>query len=79
MISLDYQPWMDDALCAQVDPAIFYPEKGRQSDDAKKICARCPVAAECLEYGLEKSDGWGTWGGLAPEDRKKVLRERRAA
>ena len=36
------------ALCAQVDPELFFPEKGQPSAPAKAVCARCPVTALCL-------------------------------
>lgn len=76
--------WMRDALCAQVDPELFFPDKGGGStQEAKKVCARCPVAAECLDYALEGAaacDGertghgnpfrFGIWGGVSERDRR---------
>jgi WhiB family transcriptional regulator, redox-sensing transcriptional regulator len=38
----------ESALCAQVDPELFFPEKGGTPAPAKSICARCPVTALCL-------------------------------
>ena len=35
--------WTVDALCAQVDPDLFYPEKGDQAREAKRLCAGCDV------------------------------------
>ena len=78
--------WMDDALCAQTDPEIFFPEKGGSTLAAKRVCAACPVRAECLEYALadERTSyvtpfHYGVYGGLSPRERRALLRERGAA
>lgn len=64
--------WMDDALCAQVDPAIFYPEDGGSTRPAKKVCAACPVLAQCRAHALANDEQWGIWGGLTESDRRKA-------
>ncbi len=78
--------WMADALCAQTDPEAFYPDKGGSNLAAKKICRRCEVAAECLDYALAEdnmsTDHWsqyGVWGGLTAGERRGLIRERRAS
>jgi WhiB family redox-sensing transcriptional regulator len=67
-------PWMVDGLCAQTDPESFFPEKGGSTREAKSICARCPVAAECLDWALEHEERFGIWGGLSERERRKVAR-----
>lgn len=62
--------WVDDALCAQVDTEIFFPPEGGSLRPAKSICARCPVAAECLQYALEHHEHYGVWGGLSAVERR---------
>lgn len=47
--------WHIDALCAQTDPELFYPEKGGTTKPAKDICGTCTVRAECLEYGQARA------------------------
>lgn len=64
--------WMRDALCARVDSEIFFPEKGGSSREAKSVCARCLVAAECLEYSLASNEHFGIWGGLSEMNRRKL-------
>lgn len=66
--------WMERALCAQTDPEAFYPEKGATARDAKEVCGRCPVAAECLEYALTNGERWGTWGGKTERERAAMKR-----
>jgi WhiB family redox-sensing transcriptional regulator len=70
--------WQRDALCAQVDPEIFFPEKGASTLDAKRVCAGCPVRAQCLAAALERGERFGVWGGLAERERR-VMRTGRVA
>lgn len=80
--------WTLDALCAETDPEIFFQPKGGSQAPAKAICARCTVAAECLDYALayeteaihtreERSEPYGIWGGLGPKERKRLIRAAR--
>ncbi|CAG7844815.1 Transcriptional regulator WhiB [Pseudoclavibacter triregionum] len=66
--------WQADALCAQVDPEAFFPEKGGSTRDAKRICSSCEVRAECLEWALENDERFGIWGGLSERERRKLRR-----
>jgi hypothetical protein len=62
--------WMFGAACRGVTETMF-PERGenRVARRAKKICAGCPVAAECLEYALELRPSAGVWAvGVPPVD-----------
>ena len=65
------------ALCAQVDPELFFPEKGEPTRDAKAVCAACPVRARgrirawrYRRMASKVSFVRGTWcagpGGLPP-------------
>lgn len=81
--------WTEEAVCASVDPAIFYPPKGVVSPDAKKVCAICPVIEKCLAWALEYESGQvdgteytdvhGIYGGLTPNERRAILRHRAEA
>lgn len=59
---------MDLAECRGLGPSQFVPsvpEHGRTkkpSDEARAVCARCSVRAECLDYGLTHQCS-GLWGG----------------
>jgi len=66
------QPWASDALCAQVDPEIFHPEKGGSTREAKKVCAACFVQAECLDWALTTNERFGIWGGLSERERRAI-------
>lgn len=64
--------WVEEALCAQTDPELFFPEKGGSTRQAKEVCARCPVRPECLEYALENNERFGIWGMASERDRRKL-------
>ena len=72
--------WQDRALCAQTDPEVFFPEPGHRTSEAKKVCARCEVRAECAEYALGNPDltQSGVWGGLDERDRAAIRRQQRS-
>lgn len=70
--------WRDDALCAETDLDAFFPEQGQPNHRAKKICARCEVAVQCLAYALTNDEHHGIWGGTSEKDRKLIRRERAA-
>ena len=67
--------WQDKALCAQVDPEIFFPEKGGSVRDPKRICGMCDVRAECLDYALTHGEAFGIWGGFSERERRRLKRE----
>ncbi|MGH3703006.1 MAG: WhiB family transcriptional regulator [Agromyces sp.] len=71
------EEWQQDALCAQTDPEMFFPERGDSTKDAKEICGDCEVRAECLEYALRTGQDFGIWGGLSA--RELVLRRKQDA
>lgn len=66
--------WQEKALCSQTDPEAFFPEQGGSTKDAKRICARCPVKTECLNYALANDERFGVWGGLTERERRRLKR-----
>lgn len=71
--------WMADGLCAEYDLELWFPERGESVEPAKQVCARCAVAAECLEYALGQGSALhGIWGGTSAIERRR-LRRRAAA
>jgi hypothetical protein len=42
-------------------------------EQAKEICASCPVGERCLEWALSRRIDHGVWGGLTGQERR-VLR-----
>ena len=66
--------WTTDALCAQVDPELWFPEKGDQAREAKRLCAGCDVRVECLAYALAHRERFGVWGGTTERERRRMRR-----
>ncbi len=66
--------WQDRALCAQTDPEAFFPEKGGSTREAKRVCTRCEVRDECLEYALAHDERFGIWGGTSERERRRLKR-----
>jgi WhiB family redox-sensing transcriptional regulator len=71
--------WADWGVCAETDPEAFFPEKGGSNRLAKRVCAGCPVAEECLAYAVEHEIDFGVWGGLSARQRRGMWRQRRSA
>lgn len=70
--------WHDEGICQTTDPAIFYPEPGDSDTTARKICAGCPVRRTCLDHALTKPEWHGVWGGISQNERRRLIRARRA-
>lgn len=68
--------WAEQGLCREVDPELFFPEKGDPvaARDAKEICSWCPVKAACASWALETRELHGIWGGLSVRDRERLWR-----
>ena len=70
------QPWIDRAACNGLNPDLFVPEKGQTSGPARRVCAVCPVAAECLDMALEQNLQFGIFGGMSARERRRERRVR---
>lgn len=68
--------WREDALCTQVGAEFFFPDRGGSTREAKAVCRRCPVTAQCLEFALANEERFGIWGGVAERTRRKMLAAR---
>jgi WhiB family redox-sensing transcriptional regulator len=76
--------WQLEAACRGMDPDLFFPSgKGStfhdESNEAKKVCAVCPVRPECLDYAIANRERHGIWAGHGREERLKIAKHRRTA
>lgn len=69
--------WWEQANCLGLDTDSFYPEQGEPNGTAKRVCARCPVQAQCLEHALATDERYGIWGGTSEHERRTF--EKKAA
>jgi WhiB family redox-sensing transcriptional regulator len=63
-----------------VDPELFFyavdergPAKRLRDEQAKAICAGCPLRPDCLAHALTHAE-WGVWGGTNEDDRARLQR-----
>lgn len=69
--------WVNQGLCRNEQPAIFFPPRGNGTTAAAKaVCAECPVAARCLQYALNNEEPLGVWGGKSAREREMMLGKR---
>jgi len=71
--------WRESAACRHADPELFFPISsfGRgaaEAQQAKAVCARCPVRQSCLDFALATGQEFGIWGGC--DERELRLRQR---
>ncbi len=69
---LPAEPWVQEAVCAQTDPDVFFPEKGGSTKAAKAVCASCDVVEQCLRYSLDHDERFGIWGGRSERERRRL-------
>lgn len=75
--------WQAAGACQSADPDIFFPLSGSgastsQISEARRICARCTVRRECLDFAMRNGEMHGIWGGTTPEDRVRARRQETA-
>lgn len=70
--------WRTRAACRGLT-GLFYPSdqetREQQTAAAQAVCARCPVAEQCLAHAVEHNERYGIWGGAAPRERRRLRRE----
>ena len=68
--------WPALARCRteQVPSSLFFSEDLGEIATAKRVCAACPVMAECLEQAIVNQEPFGVWGGLTEQERARVQR-----
>jgi WhiB family redox-sensing transcriptional regulator len=76
---LIHDDWRQLAACRDEDPELFFPvsEVGpgaRQAEDAKAVCAACPVRARCLDHALDNGLDHGIFGGTTEAERRTLRR-----
>ena len=67
--------WQDQALCAEIDPDMWFPGKGHHhtAKTAKRICQQwCPVREPCLAYAIAHPELIGIWGGTSTRERQRI-------
>ena len=69
--------WVTRSACRGLAPTIFYPATDEEADEAKAVCAECPVQLDCLEHAIGHREHNGVWGGATERERQRIIRRRR--
>ena len=76
--------WQESAACRELDSDLFFEPDNewrelrlRREQAAKKVCAACPVRAECLRFAESGPEVFGVWGGTTQQERAARRRQRR--
>jgi WhiB family redox-sensing transcriptional regulator len=55
--------------CHDADAAdLFFSERPADLEQAKRLCAGCPLIEECRQGALDRAEPWGVWGGAIFQD-----------
>jgi WhiB family redox-sensing transcriptional regulator len=65
--------WRAQAACIGHGDLFFEDRMRTVVSKAKRICDKCAVKQECLDYALRNNEE-GVWGGLTANERRKVKR-----
>ncbi|RFU21902.1 WhiB family transcriptional regulator [Geodermatophilus marinus] len=63
-------------LPCRTDPDLWFAESPALLEQAKTLCAECPVQAACLAGALDRGEPWGVWGGQIFERGVVIPRKR---
>lgn len=65
-------PWRARAACRHpgITVDVFYVGRGEAPDQARRVCAVCPVILDCADYADAHHEQVGMWAGMAPKDRR---------
>ncbi|MEV5875211.1 WhiB family transcriptional regulator [Streptomyces sp. NPDC052101] len=74
--------WRDHAACRDEDPDLFFPVGTTgpaqvQTEQAKAVCAHCPVREPCLDWALGTGQSMGIWAGTTELERRALHRRAR--
>lgn len=76
-----HEPWRELAACRGRAPSngqdrvwghAFFPHHGQSHRHGKRVCAACPVTADCLAFALRTGEPYGIWGGTSPLQRRYI-------
>lgn len=68
----------DQALCASVDPELWFADDRWAVARARAVCDRCLSEEKCLEVALKDPELFGVWGGKTARQRDTIRKQRRS-
>jgi len=76
------EDWTNEAHCLGLGDLFFAAPSEKndldqlRTEEAKGICAKCPVQKTCLDEALSNGDTHGIWGGMTYEERQVEAQSR---
>jgi WhiB family redox-sensing transcriptional regulator len=71
-----------DVPCRAGDPAAWWPNKKHLNSPTTHVavtaCRGCPARDACLTYALAAGEREGIWGGMLPDERRRLGTSRAA-
>ncbi|HEX9888050.1 MAG TPA: WhiB family transcriptional regulator [Nitriliruptorales bacterium] len=68
------EDWQSKARCRGLEPDQFFVRGSGQARAALRICERCTVRTECLQYAIDNHVDFGVWGGMTERQRRAYTR-----
>ena len=67
--------WWAGAGCTTEPVEVFFPGRGKNSRQARAVCAECPVSARCYQWALENpetTEAGGIWAGHDHDELERI-------
>ena len=59
-----------DGLCASdPEPDDWHSTEHEHVERAKRICSKCCIRVDCLDYSIRNDERFGVWGGMDHDER----------
>jgi WhiB family redox-sensing transcriptional regulator len=69
--------WTSLASCRGTESSAFFARSLPEAREAIRVCERCPVRQQCLDYAVDNDMDLGVWGGLTERQRRTYVRRNR--
>ena len=76
-IDFEETTWAEQGACRDYPTDVFFADLDapKNSWEARAICSKCPVKAECLDYAIRHACEYGIWGGTTATERRFLRSE----
>ncbi|GEM33777.1 transcriptional regulator WhiB7 [Nocardia neocaledoniensis NBRC 108232] len=62
--------------CRAGNPDLWFAESPNDLEQAKQLCAACPIRKGCLTAAIDRAEPWGVWGGEIFDQGVVIARKR---
>lgn len=62
--------------CRAANPDMWFADTPAELEQAKALCAQCPIRRTCLDAALDRAEPWGVWGGEILDQGVVIARKR---